>query len=810
MSPLNVYSIPPIHYIHVLDRSTNVTRLEKGPQTFVRKDNEKVTLSITKMIMIPAQHYCVIKNPLKRNKETNELVTNEFGQIELEHSDIEMRFEQAPFPLYPGEIMEMAVQALTIVKHDCALRLQAVLDFKEGEIERAAGNEWLFKGPGTYIPRKEVEVIKEIKAEIIQPNTALKLRARKEFTDRLGEFRNIGQEWLIYDIGAYLPDVCETVLEMISGVNITDNLALQLTSTQTFVDRYGIKRANGDIWLITAKETDVHIPDVYERVIKEVPITTLTNCQYVIIENPINDQGKNQWGKKKLLKGICSFFLYPNEILVNGICDVPVLVEDEGLLLQCNELFTDENGVERKPGDRWMIRGPGEYIPNINCEIIDRRKAIPLDKKEGIYVRNIKNGNVRAVIGETYLLNEDEELFDKQTDQLMNELLKRSNNDSKVISYSIPHNAAVQIYDYKNKIARIVFGPELVLLMPDEQLTILSLSGKKPKIPNIVKSLHLLLGPEFSTDIIIVETLDHARLSLQISYNWHFHIQNRNDPVECATIFSQPDPIGDMCKTLASRIRGKVASVYFDDFHKHSARIIRTSVFGLSDEGKVKESFVLEQNSLVVTNIDIQYVEPVDQRTRDSLQKSVQLAIEITTNSQEASAHHEAERIKQNAKGKLDRQKIHDEAEAEKVRRSLLSLEAQSNATRSTGQAKAEAQSNAESARIIGESKVDNAELKVKADAIMADAELEQLKKARTAELNYDEKKDELDIQLDEELSQIEIDTFNRIVGAIGEEAIISLATAESSEQKKILKALNIDSSLIGNSGNAVNLFDSQ
>ena len=40
------------------------------------------------------------------------------------------------------------------------------------------------------------------------------------------------------------------------------------------------------------------------------------------------------------------------------------------------------------------------------------------------------------------------------------------------------------------------------------------------------------------------------------------------------------------------------------------------------------------ENLLVITNIDVQSVEPVDQRTRDSLMKSVQLAIEITTNSQ--------------------------------------------------------------------------------------------------------------------------------------------------------------------------------
>ena len=33
-------------------------------------------------------------------------------------------------------------------------------------------------------------------------------------------------------------------------------------------------------------------------------------------------------------------------------------------------------------------------------------------------------------------------------------------------------------------------------------------------------------------------------------------------------IFSVPDFVGDACKAIASRIRGAVASVQFDDFHK--------------------------------------------------------------------------------------------------------------------------------------------------------------------------------------------------------------------------------------------------
>ncbi|VEL21170.1 unnamed protein product [Protopolystoma xenopodis] len=58
----------------------------------------------------------------------------------------------------------------------------------------------------------------------------------------------------------------------------------------------------------------------------------------------------------------------------------------------------------------------------------------------------------------------------------------------------------------------------------------------------------------------------------------------------------------------------------------------------MDNAGKVRAKFEFPANNLVVTSVDIQSVEPIDQRTRDALHKSVQLAIEITTNSQEAAA----------------------------------------------------------------------------------------------------------------------------------------------------------------------------
>lgn len=99
--------------------------------------------------------------------------------FDMVHQDI--RLAQDPFPLYPGEVLKVPKTALTVVPANSALRLRAVLDFNDDKgAHRVAGDEWLFEGPGTYIPRKEVEVLETVAASIIRPNQAIKLRARKE------------------------------------------------------------------------------------------------------------------------------------------------------------------------------------------------------------------------------------------------------------------------------------------------------------------------------------------------------------------------------------------------------------------------------------------------------------------------------------------------------------------------------------------------------------------------------------------------------------------------------------------------------
>ncbi|XP_052400513.1 major vault protein isoform X2 [Carassius gibelio] len=838
----SIIRIPPHHYIHVLDQNTNIARVEIGPLTYIRQDNERVLFAPVRMIMVPPRHYCVVLNPVARNDE-GQVQFDASGQAKLRHADLEIRLTQDPFPLYPGEEIQKDVTPLQIVYPDTALRLQALLDFEEeGGEKRVAGDEWLFEGPGTYIPRKEVAVLEVIKATVIRENQAIRLRARKEGLDRSGVQRVTGEEWQVSKVGAYLPGAHEEVVDIVSAFILTDKKALHVRALRPFRDAGGRERRTGEEWLVTVADREAHIPSVAEEVVGVVDVTTLNSRQYCVILDPVGADGKPQLGQKRVVKGERSFFLRPGEHLENGIQDVYVLSEEEGLVLRAVEAFIDtegeevdeeeegesrakKRGIQRRPGDRWMLHGPVEYVPPATVEVLLRRDAIPLDENEGIYVRDIKTGKVRAVIGQTYMLTQDEELWEKALPANVENLLSQSRDPvadrsergtnfgeverdkTRVVSYRVPHNAAIQVYDYREKKARVVFGPEMVMLGPDEQFTVLSLSGDKPKRPNVIKTICLLLGPDFCTDIITIETADHARLQLQLSYNWHFDIKQPVEAAKATALFSVPDFVGDACKAIASRIRGAVASVQFDDFHKNSNRIICSAVFGFDEKLAVRSNLRFNQNGLIISSVDIQSVEPVDQRTRDALQKSVQLAIEITTNSQEATARHEAERLEQEARGRLERQRITDQAEAEKARKELLELEAQSAAVESTGAAKAEAQSRAEAARIQGEAAVEEAKLKAEAQKIEADAELARLCKAREQELAYKKEMDQLEVEKQQKLAGIESQRFKQLMESLGTETLKEMARAGPELQVKLLQSLGLKSTLITDGSSPINLF---
>jgi major vault protein len=187
----------------------------------------------------------------------------------------------------------------------------------------------------------------------------------------------------------------------------------------------------------------------------------------------------------------------------------------------------------------------------------------------------------------------------------------------------------------------------------------------------------------------------------------------------------------------------------------HLAHIIRSSIFGLDKEGKMRQHLLFPANNLCVTNVDIQSAEPVDAQTRESLQKSVQLAIEITTKSQEAKAKAIAMKEDEEAKGLLLTQQLENQTQAERARKVFVELSAQCAAVEAEGAAVAHAKAKAQAAEIDAQAAVKQAELRAKALEIEHDSHMRRKQHEYELEMKHAKQMADLEIAKKREVDQL-------------------------------------------------------
>jgi major vault protein len=781
------------------------------------------------MITLLPNDYIVIKNPVLMSSGAV-LMEEKFNQAKLRFGIEEVRTGidyTEPFPLYPGEEAKDGVHQAIILGSNQAIKLYANWTFEDPitKTTKEAGSQWLLRGPLVYYCQVEASILENIEATIIKPNTALRVQALYDFYDPVREVqRRSGEEWLIREFGAYIPSAEETIKSLVSATILTDVKCLKLRAKKSFVDIYKKERKAGEEWLVTNLIASSHICDIYEEVVQEVMCVTLNRYQYCVVIDPYDFMtGKNAYGMKELRKGEDSFFLQPGEVLQdNKICVAELLAEEEALLLTAIEKYEDEFGVHL-PGQRWMVPGPRLYIPDIPVKVLERRNLIPLDEHEGIYVRDIYTGKVRMVTGASYMLNAHEELWSKElsadTELLLstgcgvfeearrNELKLIPREKFRVVTYTVQHNSAVQVFDYNIKQNKIYFGPQLIKLGPYEEFTVLKLSGDVPKQEDRVLSLELRLGPDYMNDAIEVETSDHARLYLKLTYSWKFNF-DRSNKDQVNMIFNVKDFVGDCCKSIASRVRGAVSSVNFDSFHKDSSNIVQNGVFGKDKDGNLKKPLYFKNNLLSITNVDIQSQEPIDSKTRDILNGSMKLSMETNLKIQEAEAKHREERASQDAKGKIERKKLEDDTANEEQRLSLLMLKNSNDEITSTGVSVAEAKAKAEENEIKTLTEVEKAKKEFEAEKIKMISEMKQKEAYYKAELAHLKRLAELEVDKLKSLSESQISKIKIMVEAIGQNTLVELAKAGPETQASILGSLGVKSMIFTDGKNPINLFN--
>jgi major vault protein len=836
---MKVLHVPPYNYVHIKDKSENTIFMYEGPLTYVLQSHEEVILDVTPMIKIPPNKYIRIANPVIRDVNSDVVMEEGFTQAKLLFGDEEIRTYESypdPFPLYPGEIISENLKDAVILSDLNSVKLFALRDFYCDRLNREinTGETYIIKGPGVYFGRVEDEVIEFSSASIVSPNTALLLKAERDLVDSSGVDRKNGDMWLVRELGPYFLGPYEILIDAVRGKIINDKQALRIEAKNSFVDLYGVSRSAGEIWLITSDISSTHIEDVHETILDMKDKIVLNRWQYCIILDPVefdetNENKKymrkavNQFGKKILRRGEASFFLMPGERLIdNKIHENIILASDQALLVKAIENYEDEYG-KHLAGERWMIYGSRNFVPPIEIEIIEIRNTIPMDDSEGVYVRDIFTGEIKMVTGTTYMLKAHEEFWKKELPAEVEFIIQseshsyspqmdslksiRKRDPTRIVTYCIPHNSVVQIFDYKEKLNRIEFGPALIKLGPYEQFTLKSLSGSDPKEENYIKSIIIRLGPDFFADTVEVETSDHARLRLKLNYSWKFDF-DRNKEDEIQKIFQIKDFIGDSCKAIASRVRGVVSSVTFDAFHKDSSNIVQTGVFGLTADGKLKKPLRFKANNLIINNIDIQSLEPIDSKTREILDKSMILSMKTNIQIQESEAKHREEIANQEAKGHVERNKIVDETELEKTQLDLFRSINENIDIKTTGLAES-----------FAKAKCSDNEIKSEAELERIKNELEADKKFQISQLSLKRKNYDEEIRQLKRISELEVEkvtmladsTQNKLkimIEALGRETLVQMAKAGPESQSKILKGLGIKSMIITDGKNPINLFN--
>ncbi|EKG03978.1 hypothetical protein TCSYLVIO_004961 [Trypanosoma cruzi] len=839
--------LKPYEYAHVLNKNNNVTELIVGPQARVIASDERLPKPVTPFHVVPRGSYCIVENPHVRGSDGVTPVRDRDGQVKVRLGEREVRLGSTAFPLYPEEKL-VVVSPMKFLRQDEGLVVQALCNYTSSDgVKRMAGERFLFTGPGTYCPRVEEEAREIFRAVLIMPGHAIRLSALETFTDRDGKLRKKDEQYLRTKPASYLCSVSEKFLGNVSPIVLHPGEGRHVEVLQRFLDERehgkGVERIAGEKYLITYEDSPSFLLHPYERIVKVVNKVHVSKKQYAVVI------GENKSYRRFITDA--SFYLQLGESLEgDAIHDSYILHEGQALLLKALGDFQDTDvdpPVRRRAGDVWLLQGPREYIPNALTEVCkdkdnkEVRERIILTNGKGIYVRDNATGEVRAVNGpDAYMLAASEELWEKHLPPDVEKCLEQQKYLSMetsvgsppcppspckelrgkthwTVMYKVPPRSVTQVYNYRTLETRTIFGPERVLLEPDEEFTVITLSGDMwhfdnpgnclPKESNYIKSLHLFLGPSNMTDIVHVETRDHAQLALQLCYAWYFDV-TPGDELAARKCFSVGDFVADTCFFIAGRIRAAVASLPFQQFHKNSAKILQEAVFGVDPvSGGTKTELRFEANNFVVTSVDTQRMEVLDSRTREGLQKSVKIAIEISTQAQESNAQQIALTREQHSRGLLERQKMQDQVENEIQRRVLLEAETRSLAMQSSGRVRSIADATAKAASVEQEATLEAARIRAKKDEITNNilAEVERMK--RELQHEYEAQRVALAHKLEAELADIENKKFSAVMDAIGPETVMEISKAGPELQAKLLENLGLEGYLVMDGSTPINLF---
>lgn len=338
-----------------------------------------------------------------------------------------------------------------------------------------------------------------------------------------------------------------------------------------------------------------------------------------------------------------------------GIYDAYHICPDRGILIRIIANVSEENLVKQLPlnilmslkkdkyvkGDEIFVGGFDAYIaPCSNFEIVEPESRIPhigndhsrvyvhaigVDQKSGVYVRNVKTGNVELVKGEKALLLDPREQVHVQRTVdpgLWNLMIGQGEPHKKVppetkgrvttpwaLSVMVPNNKACLIIGKGGR--KVEVGPKTILLEFEEVLEVLGLSTGTPKVDrNHFRTCFLRIRGNRVTDEIKLLTADGFTLEVRVQYNVLPVGETDESMVKW---FNYKDYIFLVCSHTRSRLRAAAHRLPLIELEKNLPDFVRDTILGVKPvavadaEGNLlhRPGLLFEENNMMITEVEV-------------------------------------------------------------------------------------------------------------------------------------------------------------------------------------------------------------
>ena len=170
---------------------------------------------------------------------------------------------------------------------------------------------------------------------------------------------------------------------------------------------------------------------------------------------------------------------------------------------------------------------------------------------------------------------------------------------------------------------RVELGPATVLLDYDEGLETLTLSTGTPKTTEkLLETPYLRVENNQVSDVVTVETVDHVRLGLHLSYRVDFE----GDPLRW---FAVENYVKLLCDHVRSLLKGEIRKHTIEDFYAASTDRIRDFILGKPESpggeasrGGKRAGMAFAANGMRIVDVDVLKVVLQDEKIRALLEQA--------------------------------------------------------------------------------------------------------------------------------------------------------------------------------------------